>query len=555
VTPGRRLTFAVLAWVFLLLAPAARAGLPVQPDPDLEAKVDSLIRVAVDHAFAGRLDIGFAAVDLAAELAPRDPRIGITRFRLLRENYPVGVYQKKTAREQEPALLRELERTIAICDSMLEVNDKNPAAYMYRGWAYINKAQTHLIARRMRATAGASRKGKSDFDKFYEYHPQGDPDAATVLGAYLFYADTLPGFFKFIRWLIRVPGGDREKGLELLREGAAGRGYTYPDAELVLAVTYYLFDGDFENSRQMLQDARKSYARHPWVVEYSSSLAFLHPEMTGSTIASLTGVVDGWGENTRGWDESVRYRLTWSRAQMYRQLGGYDRALEDMEQLVDESPAVPFWVAPHAHVAAIELAGDLGRTGDVDRLCRKVPDDQRYRGVRDRAESACGRASDSHDAAVFAALCDVRVELYSGRVDEADDLLRRTIGQYGDGINSRYLEAEVARCSGRPGDALEIYADVEDRIARATKKPKGRSVRRGRDAVEEETPEAQAAQATNIRVIRVQTLLHMGEICIERRDYEGAMKFYEKAKDVEPRETMYANMIRGRIRYIERQTD
>ncbi len=203
---------AVLALLLFAAVPAA-AGLPVQPDPAVEARLDSLVRAAVNHAYDGRLDLGLETVDLAQELAPRDPRIGLTRFRLLRENYPIGVFEKERAQRQEGALLHELDHTIAMCDSMLELDENDAAAYLYRGWANINKAQTLLIARHMRAAAGSSRHGKSDFDKFYELRPEGDPDAATVFGSFLFFADTLPGFFKFIRWLVRVPGGDRERGL------------------------------------------------------------------------------------------------------------------------------------------------------------------------------------------------------------------------------------------------------------------------------------------------------------------------------------------------------
>jgi tetratricopeptide (TPR) repeat protein len=538
-----------------LAALPAGAGLPVQSDPAVEARVDSLVRAAVDYAYAGRLDIGLRTVDLAEKAAPRDPRVGLTRFRLLRENYPVGMYQKTLARQQEPALLEQLEHAIAICDSMLAVDDENPAAYLYRGWAYINKAQTHLISRRMRATAGACRKGKSDFDKFYKYHPQGDPDAATVLGSYLFFADTLPGFFKFIRWIIRVPGGDRERGLELLREGAAGRGYTCPDAELVLAVTYYLFDGNLEDASPMLQEAVERFPRHPWVVEYSSSLAIMYPEMTRWTIVSISDVLDGWGDATRGWDDSVRYRIWWSRAQMYRQMGLYDDALQDMGRLVAESPIQPFWVAPHASVAAIELAGGLGRADEVARLCSRVADDARYDRVRGSIRSACARNVDPLEAARFARLGGVCDALYSGRVEEADLLLRETTAAYGDGIRSLFLEAEIARFQGRSEKALELYAEVNERIKKATaSKTRKRSTRRS-SGKEAETAEENPVKGVGIRALRVRTLLQMGELCIEKQDYEGAKRYYEQAKDVEPRETMYANMIRGRIRHIERQMD
>jgi tetratricopeptide (TPR) repeat protein len=512
--------------VLALCTVAAEAGLPVQPDPGVEAKVDSLVRAAVDHAFAGRLDLGLQTVDLAEEVAPRDPRVGLTRFRLLRENYPVSVFEKERAREQEPALIRELEQCIAICDSMLEVDETNAAAYLYRGWAYINKAQTQLIARRLRAAAGSSRHGKSDFDRFYKYHPEGDPDAATVLGAFLFYADTLPGFFKFIRWLIRVPGGDRERGLALLREGAAGRGYTYPDAVMVLGVTYYLFDGNLEDASSILRDAVERYPRHPWIVEYTCSMSYLFPEFTGRAVAYESAVLDGWNETTRGWDEAVRYRLMWSLGRQYQQLGDFDAALEKMSEIVIDSPTAPSAIAPKTQLSAIELAGNLGREHDVRWLCERIPDEKRYRDREKSFAAACGSVAEWEQARAYAALGPARMALYSGNVEDAVELIQESVTTFGSTTDTRYLEAEVARQSGRWEEAAVLYAGV-----------------------------AADASETGRRALRVQSLIRLGEIHIRFGDYEAAKDAYESAKDAEPGTTMLSNFIRGRIRYIEREKD
>jgi tetratricopeptide (TPR) repeat protein len=509
-----------------LAAAPAVAGLPVQPDPAVEARLDSLVRAAVNHAYDGRLDLAMETVDLAEELAPRDPRVGLTRFRLLRENYPIGVFDKERARRQEAALLHELDHTIAMCDSMLELDENDAAAYLYRGWAYINKAQTLLIARHMRAAAGSSRHGKSDFDKFYELHPEGDPDAATVLGSFLYFADTLPGFFKFIRWLVRLPGGDRERGLELMEEGAAGRGYTYPDAVLMLAVTYYLFDGNLEDSARMLDQAVRDYPHHPWVVEYSCSMSFLFPELTGRAAAVETALLDGWNDTTRGWDEAVRYRILWSLGRQFTQLGDYEEALSSMTAIAADAPAEPFWIAPTSHLSAISLAARLGRSLDAAWLCERIPDEERYKELSDGYKSACGWVADDREAVAFNAIGAVRNALYEGSVDEAARLLDQVVASGASGLDTRYMQAEVDRVSGLEDEAEEIYAAV-----------------------------ALEAESAGRRTMQIQSLVRLGEIHIGRGEFDAAREAYEKAADAESETTMVANFLRGRLRYIERQKD
>jgi tetratricopeptide (TPR) repeat protein len=530
---------ALVGVVFLccMFSPA-RAGLPVQADPVLEARIDSLVRAAVEHAYNGRLDLGFETVDMAEKVAANDPRIGLTRYRLLRENYPVSVYQKERARRQAPAMFAALDKTIACCDSLLVLDETNVAAYLYRGWAWINKAQTHLIARQMRATAGAARKGNDDFEKFYMYQPAGDPDADTVWGSYLYFADTLPGFFKFIRWVIRVPGGDRGKGLELMRSGAAGKGYSSRDAIMILAVTYYLFDGNLEEARPMLVDAVGRHPRYPWLVEYTSSMSFVEPVLADVSKTAVSEMLEGWGTATVGWDDAVNCRMEWRQARLLDQLGEYDRSLVYMAAIVDENPSRAPWLLPIVRTAAMETAGRLGESGNVERWCAEQPDTRnkaRDRGDvrRGQKEPDCPPVSEGQEIDAFIALGRVRTALYTGQPEDAAVLLSRAITSFGENLHSRFLQGELARSSGDFDEALVIFEALE----------------KSAQKVYESSPVGN----TWVRDLRVQTLIQTGEIYIKRREYNRAKDFYEKAGDTEPDITLYANVIRGRLSYLERQ--
>ena len=91
----------------------------------------------------------------------------------------------------------------------------------------------------------------------------------------------------------------------------------------------------------------------------------------------------------------------------------------------------------------------------------------------------------------------------------------------------------MARSGGDLTQALDIFEDLEKEAKKVYKSsPVGN---------------------TWVRDLRVQTLIQMGEICIERKEYKRATKNYDKASDTEPSKTMYANFIRGRLRYLERQ--
>jgi len=518
---------AALAMMLVLCPVLARAGVPVQADSSLEARVGSLIRASVDEAYAGRLDRALQVLDEAQALAPRDPRIGVARYARFFENFPFGVFEKERARAQAAPLVSELTRVIGICDSILSVDENNKAAFLYRGWAYLNRSQTYVIMRNTRPAIGDARRGKSDLDKFYALHGQADPDAATLLGGYLYFADTLPGFFKFLGWLIGVPGGDREKGLGLLEEGATGNGLAHKDAGIVLAVTRLVFDGDIERAAVFIDERVREYPLHPWGVEYYCLLAFFYPERTAAAIEAINRALDGWGDTVRGWEEPAHLRLLWMRARLYRQAGRYDDALADLDRIMESTSPWPHYVPPSAHVAAIEIEGELGRWDAQERWCARIPkEDERYDERRDELSRACARTKDSTAAAVFVELGRVREMLYRGDLAEAERLLVQAETAHGSNAGTNYLRGELARQSGRNEDALESFERA-----------------------------AAMAEKAGSKGLRLQALLGLGEIYLSRGDFSSAKRRYQKAEEIEPENTTLGAAIRARLRHIERIGD
>jgi hypothetical protein len=81
------------------------------------------------------------------------------------------------------------------------------------------------------------------------------------LGLYDYYADTLPRFFKVLRVLARIPGGDRERGLDAIARVARG-GSLFHDEEA--CVQMFDIQSYFERRPDgALHWARRMWQRHP----------------------------------------------------------------------------------------------------------------------------------------------------------------------------------------------------------------------------------------------------------------------------------------------------
>ena len=105
-------------------------------------------------------------------------------------------------------------------------------------------------------------------------------------------------------------------------------------------------------------------------------------------------------------------------------------------------------------------------------------------------------------------------------------MLERATSSNGNSVEGRFLEGEIARYQGRIAEAIDAYEDVEKR-----------------------------AQEGGADALCVHALQRMGEIYLKLGYYQDAEQCYNRARDIEPPDTMLSNLIRGRLRYIERQKD
>ena len=99
------------------------------------------------------------------------------------------------------------------------------------------------------------------------------------LGLYDYYADTLPRFFRLVAFVLRIPGGDRERGLERVARVARG-GSLFHDDEA--RVQMYDIHSYFEHEPdRAVHWIREMWRRHPGWPIWGLKLAQLLGEPMG----------------------------------------------------------------------------------------------------------------------------------------------------------------------------------------------------------------------------------------------------------------------------------
>jgi hypothetical protein len=456
------------------------------------------VTLPADTDYRQALNLIYDGAFLAAE----------TRLAALADEHPddpVAPYLRALALEwrleQDPTsqdLDRDLDaladRALALAETRLARDPADGRALMARGAAHGIKSRLRLFrwdkgpaareAVRMReALLSARAAGVEVLDLDFG------------LGLYDYYAETLPRFFKVLRFLAGIPGGDRERGLLAIARAARG-GSLFHDDEA--RVQMFDIESYFERKPdRALHWMREMWRRYPGWPLWGLKLAELLRDPLGLYGESATvarAILDTAEEHRHANYQPVVAAM--ARVALAEALLGDLRLAEARQLALPACAGVPEagWVAPRAELVvgrSLELEGDrqaalphyrraaAGRDppsarNASDVLARAVsPAAVRAAALlaRSRREREAGRDADAACLLAYRAdprndearLCMAEASLREGRLSAARTLAR-DVAHEGSPTwlrpQARLVLAEALDREGDRGGALLAYKEV-----------------------------------------------------------------------------------------------
>jgi hypothetical protein len=461
VRPPRAARVALAA--LLAGAAAASAGTPVERTWDPEA------RSALSLVYDGSFHAAEARLAALAGARPDDPVLPYLQALALEWR----LEQDPRSRAHDAEVLALADRALSRAEAALGEDPGDARALLARGAAHGVKSRLHLFrwergpasreAVRMREALAAAREGG-----------QAVLDLDFGLGLYDYYADTLPRFFKLVAFFLRIPGGDRERGLGRIA-GVARGGSLFHDDE----------------ARVQMYDIHSFFERRPdRAVGWIRSMRERHPgwPLWGLKLAQLLG--DDMGL----WPESAAVARELVAAARRADHPNYQPVVGDMagallacallgDLRVEEAEAaaravrdVPgaAWVGgrrdrvlARARSLAAQPPSPEAKGAARLALSRRLAE----RGDEEGAQAACLDAFRAHPASDEARLCAARASLREGRAPAARELARAVLDAASDpGLRpaARVVLAEALEALGEKGAALAEWR-------RAWEEPLGRA--------------------------------------------------------------------------------
>ena len=165
-------------------------------------------------------------------------------------------------RQLDAAFMAAVERAIVEAAKMAAAEPKRAEAWFYLGAAYGVRAQFRVYRTERLAAARDGKRIKESLEQALALDPTMH-DAEFGVGMYRYYAGVAPAVFRFLRFLLLLPGGDRAGGLEQLeragRDGLLVRG----EAQYQIQVLYLWYEHKSKEALAILRGLQARYPHNP----------------------------------------------------------------------------------------------------------------------------------------------------------------------------------------------------------------------------------------------------------------------------------------------------
>jgi tetratricopeptide (TPR) repeat protein len=332
------------------------------------------------------------------------------------------------------------ERAIRTSEEWTKRSPDDAEAWFYLGGAYAARVQWRVLRGANLAAARDGKRIKEALERATELAPNLD-DAYFGIGLYQYYADVAPAAAKFLRFLLLLPGGDREAGLaQMLRARNSGR-LIKGEADYQLHLIYLWYEESTDRALELLRGLAKEYPTNPLFLIGIAEIqdTYLHDTTASlATWRTLLGMARDQDVNEAGLAE-VRARL--GLAKQLEALHQTDRAIEQLQTVVAAKPAAPFSSLSFAYLRLGQAYDRMGHRTQAMSAYRSAAATAPRDGLYNIAEESARRMRSAPDPRKGHAY---RLSLEGWRKLEQNDLNGAT----------EALEQSVAL---NPGDPVTRY--------------------------------------------------------------------------------------------------
>jgi tetratricopeptide (TPR) repeat protein len=411
---------------------------------------------AVAKVYDAILDADFErAQKLTAETCPPAPEEACLVLDATRLLWTIQLDPDQT--RLDAAFTDSVTRAIDAAYNWTRREPKSAEAWFYLGGAYGARVQWRVMRGQTLAAARDGKQIKLALEQALLLDPAMD-DAQFGLGLYEYYADVAPTGAKMLRWLLLLPGGNKEVGLRRMQRARTHGAVLADEAAYQLHLIFLWYEQSPQQALALLKALASSHSTNPLFQRLVADVldTYVHDRAASLDAyrvlleAARAGKVEGAAQ------AEVEARL--GIARQLDAMGDTDLAIEELNTILEHDPVAPVGAASEARVSLAAAYDRIGSRNDAERLYREViaaPPARDPALVVARARRGLARAPDQTKAQAYGMSLEAwRQFQRGGPAAAAEDRLERALAMDAQNTIARYRYGRVLMARHQDAEAL-----------------------------------------------------------------------------------------------------
>ncbi len=251
---------------------------------------------------------------------------------------------------------KHAERSLDKCKRMLAADPDDPDVLVLYGRTLIQLMQINGMASKYYKAGTQGEEARKALERALELRPDYH-DAKLALGSYYYYASIATRYIKFLTWLWFVPTGERDLGLQLVREAAEKGDLQRFEARTKLAQILMYMEKEPALAHPIVEALAIEYPDNTYVQFEVLEARFFVGDYAG-TIRAAEGLESSQSQQFGAEERRVAARVWRARAQLH--MGELDQASSTLAPLEARVEAVARWSRRWLHLTRGNLQDLFG---------------------------------------------------------------------------------------------------------------------------------------------------------------------------------------------------
>jgi tetratricopeptide (TPR) repeat protein len=357
---------------------------------------------------------------------------------------------------------RKVDAAIGSATAWTDAEPFRAEAWFYLGAAYGVRVQFRVLRGERLAAARDGKRIKEALEQAVALDPT-LADARFGIGLYKYYADIAPAAAKLLRFLLLLPGGNREEGLRDML-AARDRGALIDDeADYQLHWIYFWYEQQPQRGLTLLERLRSHYPDNPLFPQRIAEVQLEYFHDPSASLATWLSLAERARNGRVAMAPLALTRARLGAAVELDRLQETDRAIDLATRVVEARPTAPYGSLARACLLLGGFHDRLGHRSEAvaaykAALAAAPPRD--VDGIAQRARAGLRRAPDRRKAESYRLSLEGWRAFEAGRFPDAERALDRALTLAPDDPVARCRRGQVHAARGETERALEAFGLV-----------------------------------------------------------------------------------------------